>query len=730
MNATAPTRILIIDDNPSIHEDFRKILQNDSSQDTQLFSIEEELFGEVKRGPTRGGFGVDSAFQGPEGLQKVKDALASGSPYPMAFVDVRMPPGWDGVETVTHLWQVQPDLQIVICTAYSDFSWEEMAARLGKSDRLLIIKKPFDTVEVLQLAHTLVEKWSLTQRVNAQMSQLDSLVSERTRELMDTNRRLTLEIEDRAQAQEAHAESEERFLKAFISNPMPQAIVSASPPAYISVNQGFLAMTGFDEAEISKTPLFSQPVWEAPETRVRIESLLHEGTGIRNWQCKVFTKSRQARTASLSVEPLTLHDQRHLLLMVEDITDRLSLEAQLRQAQKMEAIGQLAAGVAHDFNNLLTVIQGHGELVLANKALNDRARTGLEQIMQAGRRASQLTSQLLTFSRKQVVQFRAVDMNRVLGNLTKMLTRLLGETITVQMSPAKDLPLINADVGMLEQVLVNLAVNARDAMPTGGKLVVQTRSMELDASFTSASGDQVPGRFVCVEVTDNGTGMDASTLERIFEPFFTTKPVGQGTGLGLATVYAIVKQHGGWVDVASQLGTGTTFKLFYPALKKTASSLEPELEAAAAVRGGCESILLVEDEPAVRGLVAHVLQDYGYKVWQAGDGREALDMWQQCREHIDLLLTDMVMPEGVTGKELADHLKQDKPDLKVLYTSGYSPELISDGLELKEHVNFLPKPYHPKTLARTVRDCLAEGHADDTVPPSAQDLKDPASPNT
>jgi len=397
--------------------------------------------------------------------------------------------------------------------------------------------------------------------------------------------------------------------------------------------------------------------------------------------------------------------------MVEDVTERISLEAQLRQAQKMEAVGQLASGVAHDFNNLLTVIQGHGELVLATQNLTPRAKSGIEQIMQAGRRAAQLTSQLLTFSRKQIVQFRATDLNLLVSNLTKMLARLLGERVQVQLALGQNLPAINADSGMIEQILVNLAVNARDAMPNGGKLVIHTRPVEIDTSYTSCQPIARPGLFVCLEVTDDGSGMDPRTLERIFEPFFTTKPVGKGTGLGLATVYAIVKQHQGWIEVASQLDTGTTFKVFIPAIEKAAASHDARFDNTAQVLGGHESILLVEDEPAVRDLVAHILQDYGYQVWQAGDGREALEKWQQCHDQIDLLLTDMVMPEGVTGRELAEQLLLDNPRLKVLYTSGYSPELISEGFELRENINFLPKPYHPKTLARTVRECLSATHS-------------------
>lgn len=387
-----------------------------------------------------------------------------------------------------------------------------------------------------------------------------------------------------------------------------------------------------------------------------------------------------------------------------DITDRTTLEEQLRHAQKLESIGQLAAGVAHDFNNILTIIQGHADLLVANAATPPKTAEPLKQISAAARRGSTLTRQLLAFSRRQVIQTKILDLNTVLANMSQMVTRLLGEDITLEADYAPGLPSIEADSGMIEQVLLNLAVNSRDAMPNGGKLTVTTRTLDIDQAYVDQHPDARLGKFVCVSVTDTGCGMSPETLARVFEPFFTTKEVGKGTGLGLATVYGIVKQHQGWVEVSSRLGIGTTFKFYLPPSMQSAEPT-PETADAARTPGGCETILLVEDEPVLRELARMILQDYDYVVLEAGNGVEALKVWDEHNGRIDLLLTDMVMPEGMNGRELAEKLKVRNPNLKVIYTSGYSFDAIGNEASLGE-ARFLQKPYPPPQLAQTVRECL------------------------
>ena len=388
-----------------------------------------------------------------------------------------------------------------------------------------------------------------------------------------------------------------------------------------------------------------------------------------------------------------------------DVTDVLNLEAQFRHAQRLESVGQLAAGIAHDFNNLLTVIQGYSDFLLPQFTADKTAQRALKQISEAAKRAAALTRQLLLFSRKQLIQTQVLDLNCVLQNLANMLPRLLGEDIAFETDYAQDIPQIEADTGMLEQVVMNLAVNARDAMPKGGKLLIRTSMMHITQDYVRHHPDARVGNFCCLAVTDTGCGMERKTLERIFEPFFTTKEVGKGTGLGLATVYGIVKQHQGWVEVSSQVGVGTTFKVYFPGMAQTAnqaSGLPPVPEK---IRGGKEAILLVEDEPALRALVREVLENYQYRVLDAGSGVEALRIWDEKDGKFDLLLTDLVMPEGVTGRELAAQLKNRNPQLKIIFTSGCSAEALGKDFPQGD-TTFLPKPYLPSQLAQFVRKCL------------------------
>jgi PAS domain S-box-containing protein len=389
----------------------------------------------------------------------------------------------------------------------------------------------------------------------------------------------------------------------------------------------------------------------------------------------------------------------------DDITERVNLEAQLRQSQKLDSIGQLSAGVAHDFNNILTIIQGYATLLLAGKGADPKLAEPLTQIANAAERASGLTRQLLLFSRKQVIQRKHLDFGEVIANMAKMLQRILGEDIKLEVQRAERLPRVFADAGMLEQVIMNLAVNARDAMPKGGRLVIKTERAEIDADYAARRVEARPGSFVAMSVTDTGTGIPPEILPKIFEPFFTTKEVGKGTGLGLATVFGIVKQHEGWIELDSEVGRGTTFRILLPASAPTGAG-ESDPEAGTAVRGGNETILVTEDEPALRSLTRAALQRHGYSVLEAANGVEALGVWAAHKDKISLLLTDMVMPDGMSGSELAKKLMAQKPSLKVIYASGYSPEAGINGVELTEGVNFLPKPFQVEKLARTIRAAL------------------------
>ena len=380
------------------------------------------------------------------------------------------------------------------------------------------------------------------------------------------------------------------------------------------------------------------------------------------------------------------------VVVFNDITRRQQAEDQLRQVQKMEAVGQLAGGVAHDFNNLLTIINGYGELLRSRLPPGDPNREMLDTIVKAGERAATLTRQLLTFSRKQVVAPRVLDLNGVVSDMEKMLRRVIAEDIALTTSLQPDLGQIKADPGQLEQVLMNLAVNARDAMPQGGKLLIETTNMDR------------PGPYVMLAVSDSGHGMTPEVKARIFEPFFTTKETGNGTGLGLATVHGIVQQCGGYIEVESQPGAGTTFRIFLPRTEEAGHSHKSVHDLKVAPRG-TETVLLVEDEDAVRSLGQHILHDCGYTVLEAADGKEALQVGMQHQGSIHLLVTDVVMP-GVGGRLVAEQLVGLRPEMKVLYTSGYADDAVVHHGVLQDRMNFLQKPFVPVALAQKVREVL------------------------
>jgi len=402
---------------------------------------------------------------------------------------------------------------------------------------------------------------------------------------------------------------------------------------------------------------------------------------------------------------------------VDDITDRLNLEEQLRQSQKMESVGQLAAGVAHDFNNMLTIIQGHSSALLAKPTLPSNILDPLQAIYFAAERAAGLTRQLLMFSRKNVIQSDLLDLREVVSNMSTMLERLLGETIQLECLPPPELPAMEGDTGMIEQVIMNLSVNARDAMPQGGKLTIGLDTVTIDDGYAKAHADARAGRFIRLRVTDTGIGMDVPTLHRIFEPFFTTKEVGKGTGLGLATVYGIVNQHEGWIEVNSEPGKGSTFDVFIPASDKVIPPKTPKPVPVDATTGGSETILIVEDEPVLREMARDILSEYGYRIFEAPSGREALSTWQRKMNQIDLLLTDMVMPEGVSGADLAKQLQLNHPHLKVIFTSGYTTTEVKTDLLVKMNARFLQKPYTHADLAKTVRECLDKTENNTVVAP-------------
>jgi hypothetical protein len=394
------------------------------------------------------------------------------------------------------------------------------------------------------------------------------------------------------------------------------------------------------------------------------------------------------------------------IAFITDISQRKRLEEQLMHAQKMEAVGRLAGGVAHDFNNMLTVIAGYNQMILDQVSPLDPLRGYAEEILKAADRAAALTNQLLAFSRRQIVQPHVFDVNAVLSRAGKMLRRLIGEDVELVFKLSPDAGNVKADPGHLEQAIFNLATNARDAMPGGGRITIETEPAALDNLYARTHLGVKPGAYVMIAVSDNGQGMDTETRRRIFEPFFTTKEKGKGTGLGLATVYGIVKQAGGDIWVYSEVGKGTTFKLYLPAVSEPAS--EAEGGGVSAERDmGHETILVVEDEQSVRDLTAKMLKAMGYTVLTAMSGAEALALAGAHKGSIDLLLTDVVMP-GMGGKRVAEELQRRRPGIKAIYVSGYTENTISDHGEIDAGVEFLAKPFSREALARKLRQTLSK----------------------
>lgn len=437
-----------------------------------------------------------------------------------------------------------------------------------------------------------------------------------------------------------------------------------------------------------------------PDVSTIVAGCLQSGAGRSNVEVKI-----AEHTISWSFHPVLSSNVVHCY--GQDITARLNLEQQLLQSQKMESIGQLAAGVAHDFNNMLTIIQGHTSKLLLNPGLSPAVQDATLAVYGAAERAAGLTRQLLMFSRKNIMQPKPLNLREVVANLNKMLGRLLGETISLEFDCPEEPPAVYGDAGMIEQILMNLAVNAHDAMPKGGSLAIRLDECWVGPEYLEQHPDARIGHFVRLEVTDTGCGMPSKIRARIFEPFFTTKEPGKGTGLGLATVFGIVKQHAGWIEVASEVSQGTTFTIFFPASDEMpAPKSETTAPPAPMEARGSETVLVVEDELVLREMARDFLKDSGYRILEASSGRQALQVWGKYHSEIDLLLTDMKMPEGISGMELAEKMVGEQPNLRVIFTSGYSDDIVSPAILERNNAEFLPKPYSYADLTRLVRKSL------------------------
>jgi PAS domain S-box-containing protein len=499
-------------------------------------------------------------------------------------------------------------------------------------------------------------------------------------------------------AKELQKEKDKKFRLLFEEHPQPMWVMESDTSRFLAANAAAVQLYGYTDEQFREMSLADI---EAGPEAAAAESALSPDSSVKIWRHR--TGDGRTIEVEAAVHDIQYNGDPAQLAVLLDITGRRQLEEQLRQAQKMEAVGMLAGGVAHDFNNLLTIITGYSQLILNNISLEDPNRHSVEQIMKAGERAAALTKQLLAFSRRQVLQPKVLDLNKLVSSLATMLQRLIGEDIDLRLVLPPELGRVSADPGQVEQVLMNLVVNARDAMPKGGILTVETANKRLDENYAGRHIAVKPGDYILLAVSDTGAGMDQATQSRLFEPFFTTKGSGKGTGLGLSTVFGIVKQSGGSVEVYSETGRGTSVKVYLPRIDQPVS-VDPKAEKKKNVRGS-ETILLVEDDEMVRTLVRETLQRDGYRILDAPGPIEARKMAEQYRQAIQLMITDVVMPK-VSGRELAEQLNKKLPDMKVLYMSGYTDNAILNNGVLQKEVAFLQKPFTPAALTEKVRDVL------------------------
>lgn len=490
------------------------------------------------------------------------------------------------------------------------------------------------------------------------------------------------------------------------TSPVAICVMSRDGSLMLTANKMFLRQFGFKAADVSRKPIETLGVWPSHQEHNRVLQICRERSSVRGVETQMRSGSGNTLRILLSGEKIKWEGTSAFLLVTQDVTERFELVNQLRESQKMEAVGQLAAGVAHDFNNILTIIQGNSEMI-ADSISDDAELNELnDDLLSAARRASNLTRQLLAFSRKQLMRPQILDLNEVVTGSLRMIDRLLGAPINLNTHLHHKPTHIYADTGMLDQVLMNLVVNSRDAMPDGGELEITTRIVHFARGGRRAGVEAETGPIVQWQIKDCGTGMPPDVLEKIFEPFFTTKDVGQGTGLGLATVFGIVKQHRGWVEGESEVGRGTTINIFFP-LAETAEDVDEEDEPAVPDLMGTETILAVEDEPQLIRMVERTFQKHGYTVFTAENGIVARELFEKHRDQIDLFFTDIVLPRGVSGWDLAEEFSLDEPGLPIVYTSGYSPEFDERGSILERGINYIPKPFNQRELLTIVRESLA-----------------------
>ena len=515
---------------------------------------------------------------------------------------------------------------------------------------------------------------------------------------------LAHDITERLRSEEQRRQSQEIFAKAFRASPVGITISTESEGRYVDANPSFLRVMGYEADQLVGRTVDELDIWADPEGRSIMVTMLAATNTPRNLEVRLRTRSGEVRVMELSAERIHIDDQPCVLAITNDVTDQRQLQRQFLQAQRMEAVGRMAGGVAHDFNNMLGVIIGFSEMIREHLPPGQPAERHLKQVRKAADRAAALVRQLLVFSRQQPQIPRILDLNSVIHNFNRMVAPMIGEDIALSFHPTEPLGSVRLDLGQIEQVLMNLVVNARDAMPKGGQIVLATANVDLDNVYVAHHKNVKPGAYVMLSIADTGIGMDEATMAKVFEPFFTTKDVGKGTGLGLSTVWGIVEQSDGYIWIYSELGRGTTFKIYFPRLDQRPETLEPD-PLPDMLASGSETVLVVEDDEGLRTMAVRILESRGYTVLSAADGAAAIALAREHGAKIALLLTDVVMP-GMTGPFLANELKQSLPELKILYMSGYAGNLVREQELLSPESQLLDKPFSTATLLTKVRAVL------------------------
>ena len=708
-------RLLIIDDNPAIHEDFRKILVPDDAP-ANACGIEEDeaaIFGDAPVATAQSVvFEVDSASQGQEGLDLIRRALQEKRPYTMAFVDVRMPPGWDGIETTRQIWSICPDLQIVICTAYSDYSWSDMQEQIKPRDRLLILKKPFDTVEVLQLANALTEKWRLQQEFKGLMNDLEERVQLRTQELESSMKEAVRSREKEQQSCESlrhemveRGRLEQRFREqaALLDKTTDAIVVSDLEHRITYWNKGAEKIYGWTAEEVIGRRAFDLLYREVAPFEAAVASIIKNS----EWTGEIPQVTRTGGTLLIEARWTLLHNAagqpQGILAINTDITEKKKLEQQFLRAQRMDSIGTLAGGIAHDLNNALTPILMSIELLKLQKQ-DPRGMNMLSTIDNSAKRGAGMVRQLLTFASGLEGKQLAVEVGQLLKEIETIANETFLKTIQVRSEIPADLWTVQGDPTQLHQVLLNLCVNARDAMPDGGTLKLSAWNLMIDQHYVGLNSEGEPGPYIVIQVKDTGTGMPPEVIERIFEPFFTTKELGKGTGLGLSTSLGIIKSHHGFLHVDSVPGVGTKFLVYLPAQAAAApaapAAVENELP-----RGQGELVLVVDDEADVRQVVQQILEAFGYWVLLAADGIEATALYASRKDEIAVVVTDMMMPL-MDGPATIQALMNLNPQVRIIAASGLSTSSNAAKAAKEGARHFIPKPYTTATLLQTLHTTL------------------------